>query len=144
MPSAKASMPPSVTKDPCGVGKFGLRIPRIFFWQAPSKRVQARRGSMARLMRRGLYNCLFILFHALSDQLESDVQRKLIGPKVWRAIKVDAGESPCPAVRKVVALLVVGSGIFRIETAIFGKGQQVAAGSSDGEPFDGFGAGYIP
>src|SRR6185312_1191201 len=35
---------------------------------------------------------------------------------------------------------VVSSGVFRVEPAVFGKGQQVAAGGSNGEPFDGLGA----
>lgn len=44
---------------------------------------------------------------------------------------------------EVVAFFVVCPGIFRVEPAVFGKGQEVAAGCRNGEPFDGLAAGYI-
>src|SRR6185312_301199 len=142
MPCAKASMPPSVTNDPCGVGALGLASWRMFFLHAPNSRVEASAGNNAHLRRLSevrflLYNCLFIYFLDLSDRLESDIQVKLVGAKVWRPIKVDTCKGTYPLSRKVVTAFVICPDILRIETAVFGKREQIASGCRNCQPFDG-------
>src|SRR6185312_9669841 len=143
MPMAKASMPPSVVSE-VGVGATGSGNCRIDFLQEPSSSVADSRVRAASFRMFGLYSCFFILFDGLIDQLEPYAQRDLIGPEVRRAIKIGARESSNLGGGQVVALFVVCTGILRVKTAVFGKGQQVAAGCGDGEAFDRLGAGNEP